>query len=36
MKNPEMNLVRMAEAVIEVLKLFIAKIGLAPKLQQLQ
>lgn len=35
MKTTDLNVLRMAEAVIAVIKLFIAKIGLAPKLQQL-
>jgi len=35
MTTPEMNFLRMAEAVIAVLKLFTAKFGLAPKLQVL-
>ena len=35
MKTPDLNVLRMAEAVIAVLKLYIAKFVLAPKLQQL-
>ena len=35
MKTTDLNVLRMAEAVIAVINLFIAKIGLAPKLQQL-
>jgi hypothetical protein len=36
MKTKDLNVLRMAEAVIEVLKLFIAKLILVPKLEQLR
>ena len=35
MKTTDLNVLRMAEAVIEVLKIFIAKLGTVPKLPQL-
>jgi hypothetical protein len=35
MKTTDLNVLRMAEAVIEVLKIFIAKLGSVPKLPQL-